>query len=78
MLNETIYSFPKNETEEVRLSLREYKERVYLDQRIWFLAKEGEYHPTKKGFTLALEFLPELRRGLEKAEKEAATLTEAR
>jgi len=78
MLNEVIYSFPKNETEEVRLSLREYKERVYLDQRIWFLAKEGEYHPTKKGFTLSLEYLPELRKGLEKAEKEAGALTEAR
>ena len=78
MLNEVIYSFPKNETEEVRFSLREYKERVYLDLRLWFQTKEGEYLPTKKGLTLSPEFLPELRKGLEKAEKEAGALTEAR
>jgi|GEM_PF-274553 len=77
MLNETVYSFPKNDTEEVRLTLREYKERVYLDLRVWFLAKEGEYHPTKKGLSLSVEFLPELRKGLEKV-KEAGALAGAR
>jgi len=70
-----LYSFPKNEEEEVRFSIREYKDRRYLDLRIWFRTKEGEYHPTKKGLTLSLELLPEVVRGLEKiAEREGVSV----
>lgn len=65
-----LHSFPKNAEEEVRFSIREYKDRRYLDLRLWYLAKEGEYHPTKKGLTLGVEFLPELRRALESVPEE--------
>ena len=76
---EFIHSFPKNAEEEVKLSIREYKGRRYLDLRIWYLAKEGEYHPTKKGVTLGLEFLPEVVRGLEKvAEREGVSVEGSR
>ncbi len=65
-----IHRFPKNESEEVRFSIREYKDRQYLDMRIWFLPKEGsEYCPTKKGMTLSLEHLPEISRAIDKASK---------
>ena len=65
-----IYRFQKNPEEEIRFSLREYKERYYLDLRLWFQPSTGgEYHPTKKGLTLSVEYLAELKKGLERAEK---------
>jgi len=65
---QVIHSFQKNPEEEVRFSVREYKERQYLDLRLWFLSQnDGEYRPTKKGITLALEHLPELKKGIERA-----------
>ena len=70
-----VYTFHKNSTEEIRLSLREYKERRYLDVRLWYQPLEGgEYRPTKKGITLGLEFIPELKRGLERAAKSSSEL----
>lgn len=70
-----IHAFQKNPEEEVRLSLREYKDRHYLDLRLWFQsANDGEYYPTKKGLTLSLEYLGELKKGLERAGKEASEL----
>ncbi len=66
MEQQFLYSFPKNEEEEVRFSIREYKDRRYLDLRIWFRTKEGEYRPTKKGLTLSLGLLGEVMRGIEK------------
>lgn len=63
-----VYSFPKNQEEEVRFTLRSYKGRDYLHIRLWFQTSNGgEFHPTKKGIGLAVEHLPELKKGLEKA-----------
>ena len=67
-----IYRFQKNPEEEVRFSIKQYKERQYLDLRLWFQPSDGgPYHPTKKGLTLSLEHLSQLRRGLEQVEKTA-------
>jgi hypothetical protein len=50
--------------------VKEYKDRSYLDIRIWFLPSGGnEYHPTKKGLTLSVEYLSELKKGLERVAK---------
>lgn len=65
-----IHTFQKNPEEEVRLTLREYKDRHYLDLRLWFQPSDGgDYRPTKKGITLSLDYLPELKKGLERAGK---------
>ena len=62
-----IYTIHKGPKEEVRLTLRQYKERSYLDIRLWFQPPDGgEYHPTKKGITLGVEFVPELKRSLDR------------
>jgi hypothetical protein len=72
--NQTIHSFRKNESEEVRISLRGYKDRSYVDLRIFFEAgNSGEYLPTRKGLTLDVAFLAELKRGIEKAEQTAVS-----
>ena len=68
-----IHTFHKNPDEEVRLSLKQFKDRRYLDLRLWYQPSSGgEYLPTKKGLTLSVEFLPELKRGIERAGKASA------
>jgi hypothetical protein len=69
MENQVIHSFKKSETEEVRVSLRQYKEKTYLDVRVFFYSeRDQEFRPTKKGVTFGTEFLGQLRSGLEMAE----------
>lgn len=69
-MEKIVHSFRKNDVEEVRVTLRQYKERVYVDIRIFF-ESQGQFLPRNKGLTLSAEFLPELKRGIEKAVKEA-------
>jgi hypothetical protein len=70
-----IHSFQKNQEEEIRFSLKEYKERRYLDIRLWFVSpNDGEYRPTKKGITLSLDHLAEIKRGLERTSKAVSEL----
>lgn len=71
MENLLVHSFQKNESEEIRISLREYKSRHYLDLRLFFQPQnQREMVPSKKGITVSIEFLPELKRGLLKFEQE--------
>lgn len=65
-----IHRFPRGEDEEVRLSLRKYKGRQYLDLRLWFLHGEtGEYLPTKKGLIVGVEHLNDLKCAVERADE---------
>lgn len=66
MEDQIVGAFKKSETEEVRLTLRNFKGKDYLDLRVYFCAEGMEgFKPTKKGLTLAAELAP----GLEKAFK---------
>ena len=70
-----VYSFAKNQDEEIRFTLRRYKQRNYLDIRLWFqTSAAGEFHPAKKGITLGLEHLSELKKGLEIAVRSGGEL----
>ena len=70
MENQILYQFARNQDEAVYFSLREYKERKYIDLRIFYQPKDAdEMRPTKKGITLALELLPELKKGISVCEK---------
>jgi hypothetical protein len=68
-----IYSFTKNPMEEVRFELGEYKNRLMLNLRIFYLAdsgngEEAKWLPTKKGVTLDFtEFMPKLKEGIDRA-----------
>jgi len=64
--NKTVYSFPKNPTEEIRASLSSYKNKQYLDLRIYYLGDDDEYHPSKKGITLSPDLLGELEEAVRK------------
>ena len=70
MENQIIHTFKKNETEEVRISLKPYNGKPYLDIRVFFYSeKAGEFLPKKKGVTLSAEFLGELKTALSRAEE---------
>ena len=64
----------KNRSEELRIGLKEFKGRNYLDIRTYVepYANEGQGRvPSKKGITLAVAKLPELIAALQKVEQQA-------
>jgi hypothetical protein len=72
-----LYSFKRNPTEEVRACVKEFKGRAYIDLRIYYMDDKGDWKPTRKGVSLATEYMPELKEAvaaidveLEKMEKE--------
>ncbi len=69
MENQIVHEIQRNETEVLRVSLRDYKEKTYLDLRVFFqVAQGGEWIPTKKGLTVDVAHLSDLKAGIEKAE----------
>ena len=68
----TIYSFRKNPTEEVRVSLRKYEGRYFFDLRVFEEKPSGfcEFLPTKKGVCLDAYIFPEFKRAVLALEKE--------
>ena len=69
-----ITTIEKNRSEELRISLKEYKGHRYADIRTFTepYADEGQGRvATKKGVTLSLAKLPELIAALQQAESEA-------
>ncbi len=63
-----ISEFPKNKTEDFRLSLTEYQGHNLLDFRIYFKDKEGESKPTKKGVTVNVKLFSQLKQAIMDAE----------
>ena len=60
------HAFMKSNDQEVRFAAGEYRDKMYLDIRIYFKNEETEeWHPTKKGITLPIEMLPDFRKGLD-------------
>ncbi len=68
-----IATVEKNASEELRVALGEYRGHNLVNVRIWasYDSAGSEKRPTKKGFALRIERLPELIAGLEKAEAAA-------
>ena len=68
-----VHSFAKhkdNKTDLFRIILKKYKDRYYIDFRLWFQVGEGtELRPTRKGIALSAELLPEVRKGIEELYK---------
>ena len=61
-----VYSFRKNENEEVRFVFKVYKGALYFDIRIFFAGRDGQFFPTKKGVTLLAGHLGPFVNGIEK------------
>jgi hypothetical protein len=72
-MKETIHTCTKSDTEEIRFAIGTYKDRTYLDIRVWFqVTGETEWHPSKKGITVPVELIKQLYKGLDLAERRVA------
>jgi hypothetical protein len=63
-MDEVIAQFEKNATEVIRVSLTEYRGRKLVDMRVYYSDDEGQYRPTKKGVSLAVERYTDFKRAL--------------
>jgi hypothetical protein len=63
---ELVHSFDRSPTEQVQASLSTYRGKTYVDLRIFFKARDGEYRPTKKGITISPDLLPQLEEAVQK------------
>ena len=71
-MKKLIKTIEKNEKEEIRIELSEYKGGDYLNIRIWADSEHcKERVPTPKGITTKLNMLPEIISSLQEAESEA-------
>jgi hypothetical protein len=61
---EVLYTLEKSETDQVRIRKTNFKTKDYIDIRIFTKNQAGEYIPTKKGVTLNIEKMKELRDAL--------------
>jgi Transcriptional Coactivator p15 (PC4) len=59
--------FPKNATEDVRITLGKFEGFDVLAIRVWYTAEDGRPRPGNKGLTIRAALLPELLNLLERA-----------
>lgn len=53
-----VNKFQRNDTEQLQITKSTYKEKDYVDIRLFFKSKDGStYLPTKKGITLTVDSL---------------------
>ena len=69
-----IATVPRSATEQLQISINEYKGKSYLDMRIYYTTDDGAtWLPTKKGVTFAPDQLDILSDAIEDAKKEFMT-----
>ncbi len=75
-MEKTVYIFRKNANEEVRASIRKFKNRIYVSLAVWAEKDTGhlEFLRTTKGLTLSAYVLPELKKAVMALEEELARL----
>lgn len=70
-------TIPRNTTEQIQISINSYKNKQYLDLRVYYTTDDGEnWLPTKKGVTISPENLDTLREAVEEAMQELLTVEE--
>ena len=74
MEKQVVFEIAKGRDEKIRITKGEYKDKTYLDIRLFFTdRKTGELKPTKKGITIPQAFLPQLTSALVQCEKSGKT-----
>lgn len=72
-----VFEFERNPTEKVVVSMSVFKGRQLADLRTYYESEEDEWRPTKKGVSVPVEKLPELKEAVDKliklAEENPAT-----
>lgn len=73
-----IATIPRGSTEQLQISINEFKGKSYLDMRIFYTTDEGAtWLPTKKGVTCSPENIGLLKDAVEEAMKEFGAVEEA-
>jgi len=68
---------PRNSTEQIQISVKSYKNKEYLDLRIFYTTDDGaSWLPTKKGITVSPDNLELLKDAVEEAIKELSAPAE--
>ena len=68
-------TIPRTATEQMHISINEYKGKSYLDMRIFYTTDDGAtWLPTKKGVTCSPENIEILKDAIEEAMKEFTTV----
>ncbi|MBI4200597.1 MAG: transcriptional coactivator p15/PC4 family protein [Chloroflexi bacterium] len=58
-----VHVFSKNNREQIRISLNEYRGFSYIDVRLFYQSGQG-FRPSKKGVTFRKELFPEFFQGI--------------
>ena len=67
-------TIPRNATEQLQICINSYKEKKYLDLRIYYTTDDGaNWLPTKKGVTVSPDNLMLLKDAVEEAMQELAS-----
>lgn len=61
-----IADIEKNSREIVRIDVSEFKEKEYINIRIWFHDVDGQTKPTQKGIALNIEQYEELLKAVQR------------
>lgn len=70
-------TIPRSATEQIQVSINEYKGKKYLDLRIYYTTDDGgTWLPTKKGVTISPDNLTILKDAVEEAMQELLTIEE--
>ena len=68
-MDELVAQFEKNATEVVRVSLTEFRGHKLIDLRVYYTDDKGEYRPTRKGISLAVDGYTEFRAAVARLDK---------
>jgi len=72
-----IATIPRGATEQLQISINEFKGKSYLDMRIFYTTDDGaSWLPTKKGVTCSPENIEILKDAIDQASKEFANVEE--
>jgi hypothetical protein len=70
-MDKTVFVFPKNKFQEIRVGIREYKGNDLIDIRTWTLTQGSEEMvPTAKGVSINVNLLADLKKALDIVENE--------
>ena len=73
-----IATVPRSATEQLQISINEYKGKSYLDMRIYYTTDDGlNWLPTKKGVTVSPENVELLKDAIDEAMKEFMSTDDA-
>ena len=64
-----IAELEKNPTEQIRVSIEEYRNSVFVDLRVYWQDKDGEWKPSKRGIALPAQAIDGVIAALRKGKK---------